>query len=469
MEEVMGHDPEAPPLAPPALVASSPSFIRVTAKSPTGCAQFVLPEASTVLQLKEEISKRFHCEPHQLVLVFFGRILKEPDTLRQCGVGDGTTVHLMIRSLKREEEEEQPPRPPYGPGEAAGAPAASEGSLASPRTSRGSWAPQERSPSSAERPLGPASERILQKVRRVILANPEIQRLAQQVPALSQILNHMGIMRVILDKMREIMELAKNPEMAAPDPKGCDQSLISLQSNIPGGDNPLSQLSSSDAQEPAGQDLLGPSSPFATLARSPCSEPPGLSSQGLPMETQEGRGALPLTPSSTSIWSDGRDDEGRPFHTLAGPLGKSSSALDLAPAPGTELFNAGGLQAPEAAEIPMLIVNLCNAYTKRMMFSLMQNALLDSDGALAAQPEHVRRQVLHFSEQMQSPEMVAALANPRAIQAWVQMEQGLQGLAAEAPVLIPWFMLRLRGLGNSAGGTPGPREPPCQGGSAATE
>uniref|UniRef100_A0A8D2LD47 Ubiquitin-like domain-containing protein n=1 Tax=Varanus komodoensis TaxID=61221 RepID=A0A8D2LD47_VARKO len=192
-----------------------------------------------------------------------------------------------------------------------------------------------------------------------------------------------------------------------------------------------------------GPDVLPPGlgrGPDSSAAPSPCGplawgswpEHAGLWGPGLHAEGQEG--CLPLSLSSTSLCPGGsRPDEGGPFSGLARPLEHGAPL----PAPGV-----AGIPAPGSAEIPLRIVSLCNAYTKHMMLSLMWGSLL---------------------AQMRSPEMVAAMANPKAIQAWVQMEQGLQTLLAEAPVLVPWFMLRLRGLGCSAGAVPWPQDPPGPG------
>ncbi|XP_026545898.1 ubiquilin-1-like [Notechis scutatus] len=405
MEALDLHQEGAPRGCPG--LAANPNFICVTAKSPKASAQFVLPQETPIRQFKEELSKHFQCEARQLVLVFFGRLLKDQHTLRQCGIGDGMTVHLVIRSLEREPEVSAPT------GTSLALPAMSPSSL-------------ERNPSGTEWHPMPSSEMVVQKVRQLILANPEIQQLAQQFPAICHILNHMGIMRVILDKMREIMDLAKNPEVEQ-QLKNPEPLLIGVQSNTPGGDNPLRQLSS-EAQEPsAGQDPLG------TLARNP----------PYPEHTARGGegGGSPCANSFPASNSYGRfctnnssNEEGALSGRLPGPPLPS-----LGPNPGAGPCNVGGIQA--------LIVNLCKTYTQRMMLSLMQNALLASGGSQASQQDHVQQQLQNFYQQMQRPEMVAAMSSPKAIQAWVQMEQGLQALMEEAPVLIPWFVLRLKGLG----------------------
>uniref|UniRef100_A0A8C5RTT3 Ubiquitin-like domain-containing protein n=1 Tax=Laticauda laticaudata TaxID=8630 RepID=A0A8C5RTT3_LATLA len=403
MEALDLHQEDAPHGCPG--LSPNPNFICITAKSPKASAQFVLPQETPIRQFKEELSKHFQCETRQLVLVFFGRLLKDQHTLRQCGISDGMTVHLVIRSLERDPEVSAPT------GTSLALPAVSPSSL-------GSWGPLERNPSGTEWHQMPSSEMVVQKVRQLILANPEIQQLAQQFPAICHILNHMGIMRVILDKMREIMDLAKNPDVEQ-ELKNPELLLISVQSNTPGGDNPLRQLSS-EVQEPnAGQDPVGVPSPYVTLARyPPCLEHTAKGGEG---------GGAPCSNSFPASNSYGRfftnnssDEEGGLSSSLPGPLGPPLPSLG--PSPGAGPCNVGGIQA--------LIVNLCNAYTQRMMLSLMQNTLLASGGS-----------------QMQRPEMVAAMSSPKAIQAWVQMEQGLQVLMEVAPVLIPWFVLRLKGLG----------------------
>nr|XP_060622976.1 ubiquilin-1-like [Anolis sagrei ordinatus] len=456
MEPLVKDQEDGPPAPCPTVIASNPSFICVTVKSPQTSTRFLLPEVSTIQQFKEDIAKRFGCEASQLVLVFFGRILRDQDTLRKCGVSDGMTVHLVIRKrdpedtarehsyeLRAPECTPEPPSPSFSP------------------SSQEAWCQtEEKAPS--EWPLVPTSEMIVQKVRQVILANPEVQRLAQQVPAIRHILNNMGIMRVILNKMREIVDMAKGHEVTPPppDPKGPDQALVSLPRNIPGGDNPLRRLNS-EIQEPvpnAASDPFAVSSCYSTMVRDTRPEPLGLRGQRAPME--EPHRPLGFSQSATSVCTNVSDDGASLFNTFSSPIGHSlPTPSPVGPPPGFGPFNPEGLHPPDPAEIPLMIVHLCNAYTKRMMFSLMQDALLASEGARGADPERVRQQELHFSQQMQSPEMVAAMSNPKAIQAWVQMEQGLQALLAEAPVLIPWFLLRLKGLGYSTGREPWANDP----------
>lgn len=54
--------------------------------------------------------------------------------------------------------------------------------------------------------------------------------------------------------------------------------------------------------------------------------------------------------------------------------------------------------------------------------------------------EQGRQQLPTFLQQTLLSEVLMALANPKALQAILQMEQGLHLLVTEAPVLLPWIV-----------------------------
>ncbi|EFB18414.1 hypothetical protein PANDA_015749, partial [Ailuropoda melanoleuca] len=72
--------------------------IRVSVKTPQDCQEFMLAENSSVHHFKKQISKRLHCDTNRLVLIFTGKILRDQDILSQRGILDGTTVHLVVRT-----------------------------------------------------------------------------------------------------------------------------------------------------------------------------------------------------------------------------------------------------------------------------------------------------------------------------------------------------------------------------------
>ncbi|KAM5223369.1 ubiquilin-4-like [Hipposideros larvatus] len=76
----------------------SSHVIRVSVKTPQDCQEFMLAENSSVRHFKKQISKRLHCDTDRLVLIFTGKILRDQDILSQRGILDGTTVHLVVRT-----------------------------------------------------------------------------------------------------------------------------------------------------------------------------------------------------------------------------------------------------------------------------------------------------------------------------------------------------------------------------------
>uniref|UniRef100_A0A665VGY9 UBA domain-containing protein n=1 Tax=Echeneis naucrates TaxID=173247 RepID=A0A665VGY9_ECHNA len=96
---------------------------------------------------------------------------------------------------------------------------------------------------------------------------------------------------------------------------------------------------------------------------------------------------------------------------------------------------------------------LSGPYVSSLLNCLSQNPdlaaeMLLSHPLFSGNPQlqqQMRQQLPLFLQQMQSPELLSAVLNPRAMEAVLQIQQGLQTLAAEAPVLIP-----VAGLGNTA-------------------
>uniref|UniRef100_A0A8D2LCW5 Ubiquitin-like domain-containing protein n=1 Tax=Varanus komodoensis TaxID=61221 RepID=A0A8D2LCW5_VARKO len=436
--------------------APEPQVVRILVKTPWQQEEFLVHRDMLVREFKELVARHFSAAPKHVVLVQAGRILKDHKALGHHGalLEADATVYVVVRSPWARPSRQASAGPPGGaPGQKPSQSSTSAGDglralTASLGLNTATFAEfQSRLMSHPDIMLRLLEDPSIQSklsspslVRQVLLANPEIQQLAQRVPAVGHILNNADIVWVILDKMREIMGWVRSPSLPQ-EPKSPEQPSGGLWSSAPGGDSP-SRPPSSESQEPGlgrGPDSSAAPSPCGPLAWGSWPEHAGLWGPGLHAEGQEG--CLPLSLSSTSLCPGGsRPDEGGPFSGLARPLEHGAPL----PAPGV-----AGIPAPGSAEIPLRIVSLCNAYTKHMMLSLMWGSLLAVGGGQAAPREHVQQQLLRFSQQMRSPEMVAAMANPKAIQAWVQMEQGLQTLLAEAPVLVPWFMLRLRGLGCS--------------------
>ncbi|KAM7018150.1 ubiquilin-1-like [Tautogolabrus adspersus] len=114
-----------------------------------------------------------------------------------------------------------------------------------------------------------------------------------------------------------------------------------------------------------------------------------------------------------------------------------------------------GLQSlmEEITASPGLMESLLSGpYVSSLLNCLRQNPDLASQMLLShplfsGNPQlqqQIRQQIPLYLQQMQSPELLSAMLNPRAMEALLQIQQALQTLAAEAPALIP-----MAGLGNT--------------------
>lgn len=462
---------------------AEPKIIKVTVKTPKEKEEFAVPENSTVQQFKEAISKRFKSQTDQLVLIFAGKILKDQDTLIQHGIHDGLTVHLVIKSQNRPQ------------GQATTQPSTTAGTSTTTTTTTTAAAPPAATTSSAPRccttatttnsNLGPGSlaslgnlglnssnfnelqnqmqqqllsspEMMIQimenpfvqsmlsnpdLMRQLIMANPQMQQLIQRNPEISHLLNNPDI-------MRQTLEIARNPAMMQEMMRNQDLALSNLES-IPGGYNALRRMYT-DIQEPmlnAAQEQFG-GNPFATVGSS------SSSGEGTQPSRTENRDPLPnpWAPPPTTQTSATTTTTTTSSGTVAGSNTSSTTTGNTMTAANyvASIFSTPGMQSllQQITENPQLIQNMLSApYMRSMMQSLSQNPdmaaqMMLSSPLFTANPqlqEQMRPQLPSFLQQMQSPETMAAMSNPRAMQALLQIQQGLQTLATEAPGLIPGF------------------------------
>ncbi|XP_010281539.1 PREDICTED: ubiquilin-4-like [Phaethon lepturus] len=82
----------------------SSNIIKVTVKTLKQKEQFEVAQSSTIQEFKEDVAKRFKTPPDLLVLIFAGKVLKDQDTLSQHGVHSGVSIHVVIRSQKRPQD-----------------------------------------------------------------------------------------------------------------------------------------------------------------------------------------------------------------------------------------------------------------------------------------------------------------------------------------------------------------------------
>nr|XP_030147561.3 ubiquilin-4 isoform X1 [Taeniopygia guttata] len=474
------------------------ALIRVTVKTPKDKEEIVIADGASVREFKEEISRRFKAKQDQLVLIFAGKILKDGDTLNQHGIKDGLTVHLVIKTPQKVQDSTSAasapnaasaptatPSSPAAPSQPSTSSSAGPDAGSGSRRSSGSGTvggPGDGGPNSAASILsgfggiaglgnlgmGSANFMELQQqmqrqlmsnpemlsqimenplvqnmmsnpdlMRQMIMANPQMQQLMERNPEISHMLNNPEL-------MRQTMELARNPAMMQEMMRNQDRALSNLES-IPGGYNALRRMYT-DIQEPmfsAAREQFG-SNPFSSLTGNSDSS----SSQPLRTENREPL-PNPWSPTPPASQSQAPSSEGstgsattQGTPTVSNPFGLNAASM------GTGMFNSPEMQGllQQISENPQLMQNMISApYMRSMMQTLAQNPdfaaqIMVNVPLFAGNPqlqEQLRLQLPVFLQQMQNPDSLSILTNPRAMQALLQIQQGLQTLQTEAPGLVP--------------------------------
>ncbi|XP_008071730.1 ubiquilin-3 [Carlito syrichta] len=555
----MAKSGEALPQGSPGPVRD-PHLIKVTVKTPKDKEDFSVTDTCTIQQLKEEISQRFKAHPDQLVLIFAGKILKNPDSLAQCGVQDGLTVHLVIKMQRRAMGTERPAASVSTPGPSAGSlpqpssiypadwpPAFSLGvltGLSGLGLSSTSFLDQLSSlmwqrasvPQFVTQLIDdPFIQGLLSNtglVRQLVLDNPHMQQLIQHNPEVGHILNNPEI-------MRQTLELLRNPAMMQEMMRSQDRALSNLES-IPGGYNVLRTMYT-DIMDPmlnAVQEQFG-GNPFATPTTANVT-----TGSSQPSRT-ENCDPLPNPWTSTHGGSDGRQgrwlrDQGaseirnrvssflgniglydylyqlhetsqslgtylqgiasnlRPSQEpppqgnrvsptssssqeprSSQPLPKESAVIkgkSSCPAflrypaengtgQGGGQDDAGKNSTDHSTSLPDLVSGLGDSINRVPFVPSSLSPMTVTHGISEppwlppqACPRSLRstgmNQIPQLQNEMQRPlpllmRLQAAMANPRAMQALLQIEQGLQILVNEAPHVLLWFMPSLAVAGNT--------------------
>ncbi|XP_036036438.1 ubiquilin-3 [Onychomys torridus] len=557
----MAKSGEALPQGIPA-PAQDPHLIRVTVKTPKDKEDFSVVDTCTIRQLKEEISHRFKAHPNQLVLIFAGKILKDPDSLAQCGVRDGLTVHLVIKMQRRTTGTECPAPPVSTPGPNPGVlPQPSsvypvDGSpfnlgvlagLSGLGLTSGNFSDQ---PGSLMWQHISVSELVAQLVddpfiqgllsntglvRQLVLDNPHMQQLIQQNPEIGHILNNPEI-------MRQTMEFLRNPSMMQEMMRSQDRALSNLES-IPGGYNVLRTMYT-DIMDPmlnAVQEQFG-GNPFASTTasatttssqpsrtencdplpnpwtstyggsggrqrRQPGDQDASESGNRLPSflsniglfdylqqlhETSQSlgpflQGTVPTpSPSQEAPLSGNRVPPTLPSSPKPGsgqPLPKESVAIkgksscpaflrqssENSTGQGRSLHDAGKGSTGPSTSLPNLNSQIGDSANRLPFVPTLSSLVAVTAGVPESpwlpptgyprplRPAGTNQVPLTQNEiHQQLPLLLhlqAAMANPHVMQALLQIEQGLQILATEAPRLLLWFMPCLTGLSGVSGGT----------------
>ncbi|XP_063539562.1 ubiquilin-4 [Cydia strobilella] len=425
-----------------------PKKITITVKTPKEKQQVDIEEDADIRKLKEALGPRFGAEPEQLCLIFAGKIMNDGDTLKQHNIKDGLTVHLVIKTPPRPEPEGGPRRPPADIGatpfglNSLGGLAGLESLGLGQSTFMDLQARMQQellsNPDMLRQVLdNPLVQQMMndpENMRTLITSNPQMQDLMARNPEISHMLNNPEL-------LRQTMELARNPAMLQELMRSHDRALSNLES-IPGGYNALQRMYR-DIQEPmlnAASSMAG--NPFSGLVDN---------SDGTnPQQGAENRQPLP------NPWQRGGGGGGGG----AGGAGGAGS--------GPGLINTPGMQSllQQMSENPRLVQSMLSApYTNNMLEALaadpdMASRLINQNPMFANNPqlqEQMRTMMPQMLAQLQNPEMQQMMSNPQALNALLQIQQGMEQLRTAAPSLVNNLGL---GAGAAAAAAAAPPAPP---------
>lgn len=247
-------------------------------------------------------------------------------------------------------------------------------------------------------------------MRSLITSNPQMQDLMSRNPEISHMLNNPEL-------LRQTMELARNPAMLQELMRSHDRAMSNLES-VPGGYNALHRIYR-DIQEP----MLNAASGFG----------------GNPFSGLVDSGTGGTNPQQGS---ENRDPLPNPWGSSGG--GQSQTT---APPPPSNVLNTPAMQSllQQMSDNPEMMESMLNApYTRSMMEALSQDPnlaanLIGNSPILQGNPQlqdQMRQMMPQFLQQMQNPEVQQMMTNPQALNAILQIQQGMEQLRQVAPGLV---------------------------------
>ncbi|KAM6173969.1 LOW QUALITY PROTEIN: ubiquilin-like protein [Erethizon dorsatum] len=478
----------------------SSSFTRVIVKTPTKQKDFTVADDISVRQFKEKLSAHFKCQVDQQVLVFRGRLLKDQDTLSQRGITDGHIIYLVIKSKNgsrslAHSSQNLPTndccyqdRNIKGNSSGVCQPAGMSQAPVESALFVESDAPKVQnqnlevdSPQRAAQMLENLHiQQLLSNVefmQQFISGHLDKQQLIQQNPEVAHLLDSSESLWQTLELIRNlaiIQEIVQTQQPAQnlehlPNP----QPYLGLET-IPGGNNVLGQSYAdfSDQMFNSMQDPFGGSSSTGLLAGQITGQvqpsPPPLPS------SQEQRDQHPHLPTTQVICTSCGLSSVTSTNATPNRLNHTSRA-NTATISTNGQSHVCAIQQPDGRPaLPSIEVmqqlqeenkdgniSMCSSDQRSeedLQLSDEQAScqitggmaqLLMNHPHLAAQvmlftsmtqmSEQWRQQLPTFLQQSNLSDLLLALANPKASQAILQIEQGLQLLATEAPVLLSCF------------------------------
>merc|ERR1719350_2195969 len=237
-------------------------------------------------------------------------------------------------------------------------------------------------------------------------------------PEIRQMLNNPEV-------LRQMMEIARNPSRLQEMTRNMDRQMSNLES-MPGGQAILQRMYR-DVQEPVLNAMGGPN-PFQDL---------------------RGQAAAPAPTPSTETTTPA-PNPWAPQASQAPPTSSASSATPQTPGLGAALGQGGGMfTSPgmqslmgQMRDNPTLMSQMMSAPYMQSMFSTLAanpdqaSAMLANNPLFAGNPalqQQVSAMMPQMLQQMQNPAVQQLMGNPEALQAIMQIQQGMERLRTVAP------------------------------------
>ncbi|XP_049766030.1 ubiquilin-1 [Schistocerca cancellata] len=430
-----------------------PKKINLTVKTPKDKQTVEVDSDASIKDFKVLVAKKFNAEPEQLCLIFAGKIMKDHETLKTHNIKDGLTVHLVIKTTTRNASEQPgttptPPRTtaadvsatPFGLGTLGGLAGLESLGMGSANFMELQQRMQREllgNPDMMRQILdNPLVQRLMndpENMRALITSNPQMQELMERNPEISHMLNNP-------DLLRQTMELARNPSMLQELMRNHDRAISNLES-IPGGYNALQRMYR-DIQEPM---LTAATEQFVRNPYSTTGSSSNNSDGNNPQQGQENRDPLP------NPWSPPSSETGT-TGTRTGTTGTTAGGNGNRPATGADSGPATLLGTPAMQSVmqqmmdnPQLIQSMLSApYTQSMLQSFAADpstaaAIINTNPLFAENPalqDQIRRMLPNFLQQLQNPEIHNLMSNPQALNALLQIQQGVEQLRNIAPGFV---------------------------------
>ncbi|XP_008563707.1 PREDICTED: ubiquilin-3-like [Galeopterus variegatus] len=403
----------------------SSRIIRVSVKTPQDCQEFMLAENSSIHHLKKLISRRLHCDTDRLMLIFTGKILRDQDIMSHCGILDGTIVHLVVRTHLKGSGSPGTLPGPTGHSTHHSAPSASEGAGMLARLGRLA----QNSPDLADF-FGQLAQLLMATPESMVqfLGDPLVQGLASEKPANA---SHVSESSRLVQKWvpaLKALDTLQNPAQQQELLQADKQRLEALKA-VPGGDNAMRPVCS-DMQQ-----LMLSIMALLVASKVHCPDSELYRGKANAHSSTDTTTIIPITcapakPLAQEV-SAGAVAQVRGMASSQANSGCRTGLLDL--------YSGHDLPSQDSQK-PMEKTTLTSQL--RPSPSVLHTALhvLQQNPALLHQlatGSPLRHHML----------LLLIITNPQALQALIQIEQGLQILSREFPGLRPflWNPARPRG------------------------